>query len=47
MPILANITEFGQTPLFTREELAGAGVDIILVLLRGLSGDECGGAQGV
>jgi methylisocitrate lyase len=29
-PILANITEFGQTPLFTREELGGAGVDIIL-----------------
>lgn len=30
VPILANITEFGQTPLFTREELAAAGVDIIL-----------------
>ena len=30
VPILANITEFGQTPLYTREELAGAGVDIIL-----------------
>ena len=30
VPILANITEFGQTPLFTREQLAGAGVDIIL-----------------
>ncbi len=30
VPILANITEFGQTPLFTREELSGAGVDIIL-----------------
>jgi methylisocitrate lyase len=30
VPILANVTEFGQTPLFTREELAGAGVDIIL-----------------
>jgi methylisocitrate lyase len=30
VPILANITEFGRTPLFTREELAGAGVDIIL-----------------
>ena len=30
VPILANITEFGQTPLFTREELAGADVDIIL-----------------
>ena len=30
VPILANITEFGQTPLFTREELAAAGVDMIL-----------------
>ena len=30
VPILANITEFGKTPLFTREELAAAGVDIIL-----------------
>lgn len=30
VPILANITEFGQTPLFTREELADAGVDMIL-----------------
>ena len=30
VPILANITEFGKTPLFTREELAEAGVDMIL-----------------
>jgi methylisocitrate lyase len=30
VPILANITEFGVTPLFTREELKAAGVDIIL-----------------
>jgi methylisocitrate lyase len=30
VPILANITEFGQTPLWTREELAAAGVDIVL-----------------
>ncbi|WP_109487254.1 methylisocitrate lyase [Occallatibacter savannae] len=30
VPILANITEFGQTPLWTRDELARAGVDIIL-----------------
>lgn len=29
-PILANVTEFGQTPLYTREELAAAGVDMIL-----------------
>jgi methylisocitrate lyase len=30
VPILANITEFGQTPLFTRDELASADVDIVL-----------------
>jgi methylisocitrate lyase len=30
VPVLANMTEFGQTPLWTREELAAAGVDIIL-----------------
>jgi len=29
-PILANITEFGQTPLFTVEELRAAGVAIVL-----------------
>jgi methylisocitrate lyase len=30
VPILANITEFGQTPLYTREELGSVGVDIVL-----------------
>lgn len=30
VPILANITEFGHTPLYTRQELASAGVDIVL-----------------
>jgi len=30
VPILANITEFGQTPLFSKEELSEAGVDMIL-----------------
>ena len=30
VPVLANITEFGRTPLFTREELAAAGVDMVL-----------------
>jgi methylisocitrate lyase len=29
-PILANITEFGQTPLLTRDELAASGVGMIL-----------------
>ena len=30
VPVLANITEFGKTPLFTLEELRGANVDIAL-----------------
>lgn len=30
VPILANITEFGKTPLFTRDELKQAGVGLIL-----------------
>lgn len=29
-PILANITEFGHTPLFTQQELGSVGVDIVL-----------------
>lgn len=30
VPVLANITEFGQTPLFSVQELAGAGVGMVL-----------------
>jgi methylisocitrate lyase len=30
VPVLANITEFGKTPLYTRDELASVGVDIVL-----------------
>ena len=30
VPVLANLTEFGQTPLFTREELASAGVSMMI-----------------
>jgi methylisocitrate lyase len=30
IPVLANITEFGRTPLFTLEELRGAGVALAL-----------------
>ena len=30
VPVLANITEFGRTPLFTREELASVGVRMVL-----------------
>ncbi len=47
VPILANITEFGQTPLFTRDELGSGGRGHHPLLLRGVPGDECGGAEGV
>jgi methylisocitrate lyase len=30
VPVLANITEFGKTPLFTVEELRGVGVGVVL-----------------
>ncbi len=30
VPVLANITEFGATPLFTTEELGAAGVSLVL-----------------
>jgi methylisocitrate lyase len=30
IPILANITEFGKTPLFTKDELSEVGVDMVL-----------------
>jgi len=30
VPFLANITEFGRTPLFSTQELGAAGVDIVL-----------------
>ena len=30
VPVLANITEFGKTPLYTREDLAGVGVAMAL-----------------
>lgn len=30
VPVLANITEFGKTPLFTVQELGGAGVGLVL-----------------
>ena len=30
VPILANITEFGKTPLFSVEELRGTGTDMVL-----------------
>jgi methylisocitrate lyase len=30
VPVLANITEFGHTPLFSTQQLGAAGVDIVL-----------------
>ena len=30
MPVLANITEFGKTPLFTTGDLAGVGIAMVL-----------------
>ena len=30
IPVLANITEFGKTPLFTTSELKSAGVRLVL-----------------
>ena len=30
VPLLANITEFGKTPLYSKDELAGVGVDMVL-----------------
>ena len=30
VPVLANITEFGKTPLFTKDELSSVGVDMML-----------------
>jgi len=56
IPVLANITEFGQTPLFTREELAQAGVSLALyplsaframnaAALKVLSGNRAKGTQ--
>ncbi len=30
VPVLANITEFGKTPMFTRDELASVGIRMIL-----------------
>jgi len=35
LPVLANITEFGRTPLFNRKELLDAGVSMILYPLSG------------
>lgn len=35
VPVLANLTEFGKTPLFTTQELAGVGIRLALYPLSG------------
>ena len=30
VPVLANITEFGQTPIYTKEQLSDVGVQLVL-----------------
>jgi len=30
VPVIANITEFGNTPLYTMDELSGAGIQVVL-----------------
>ena len=45
VPILANITEFGATPLFTLDELRGADVGDRALSAVGVPRDEQGGAR--
>jgi methylisocitrate lyase len=50
VPVLANITEFGATPLFTTEELRSAGVSLALYPLsafRAMSAAALGVFQAV
>ena len=47
VPVLANITEFGKTPLYTREELGSRRRRHRAALLLGVSRHESRGAQGV
>ncbi len=47
VPILANITEFGQTPLYTAQELGRRRGRHRALLLRRLPRHERGGPQGV
>jgi len=40
VPVLANITEFGKTPLFTVSELASVRVGLVLHAFCCVSGNE-------
>jgi methylisocitrate lyase len=44
-PVLANITEFGQTPLFTLEELRQAGVAMVLYPLSAFRAASAASAE--
>lgn len=44
-PVLANITEFGKTPLFTREELRQAGVAMVLYPLSAFRAASAASAE--
>jgi hypothetical protein len=45
VPVLANITEFGKTPLYTTRGIGRGRRRHRAVLLLRLSRDECRGAQ--
>ena len=48
VPVLANMTEFGKSELFTRDQLAAAGVAMIIypvTLLRSAMGAACAGSD--
>ena len=47
VPILANITEFGKTPLFTVDELRSADVAMVALSADRVPRHEQGGAQGL
>ena len=45
VPVLANITEFGATPLYTQQELAQNGVSLVLYPLSTFRCGKCGGFE--
>ena len=47
VPVMANLTEFGKTPLFNRSELAEVGVKAMLYPLSAFSRDEPRGRAGL
>ena len=47
VPVLANITEFGSTPLFTVDELQGVEWVLCCIRCRAFRAMNAGGAEGV